>query len=152
MADRIDKPEGHLIRRDFLSKVFAIWGTLSFLPIIAVVLKYISPVERREPTAEVIEVGTISELKTNSAKIVRFNREPVILVRTSSDQFRAFSARCTHLGCVVQFEPTDIPHFACNCHGSQFDINGKNIAGPAPRPLVPMKVTLRQSNIYVSKV
>jgi cytochrome b6-f complex iron-sulfur subunit len=39
---------------------------------------------------------------------------------------------CTHLGCVVK--PSE-EGFGCPCHGSRFDIHGKVMGGPAPRPL-----------------
>ncbi len=141
-----------LLRRDFLSKLLTWWGTFSILSVAAAILKYLTPPEAIAPSGDTLEEGTIYDIPINSAKIVKFHKEPVILVHTASDQFRAFNARCTHLGCIVQFVPAEVPHFACNCHGSQYDINGKNIAGPAPRPLTPMRVTIRQTTILVSKI
>lgn len=46
----------------------------------------------------------------------------------------AQSAICTHLGCTVNWQ-SDEKEYHCPCHGSIFDKDGKNIAGPAPRPL-----------------
>ncbi|MHC5010811.1 MAG: QcrA and Rieske domain-containing protein, partial [Planctomycetota bacterium] len=45
---------------------------------------------------------------------------------------RALSAVCTHLGCTVSRAGDG---FHCPCHGSRFDADGTNTAGPAPRPL-----------------
>jgi cytochrome b6-f complex iron-sulfur subunit len=39
---------------------------------------------------------------------------------------------CTHLGCIYKWDDL-ANHFACPCHGSQFQLNGDWIAGPAPR-------------------
>ena len=47
--------------------------------------------------------GKAAEMEKESGKIVKFGTKPVILVRTADDQFRAFSAVCTHLDCTVQF-------------------------------------------------
>jgi cytochrome b6-f complex iron-sulfur subunit len=54
------------------------------------------------------------------------------VVRTAEDGFLALYGVCTHLGCLPKWQ-TD--RFACPCHGSQFQLNGEYITGPAPRPL-----------------
>jgi cytochrome b6-f complex iron-sulfur subunit len=41
---------------------------------------------------------------------------------------------CTHLGCIYPWSDA-AGIFACPCHGSQFELNGDWIAGPAPRDL-----------------
>ena len=46
----------------------------------------------------------------------------------------AISSICTHLGCNVRWN-AERGGFDCPCHGSSFDKNGRNVAGPAPRPL-----------------
>ncbi|RME23038.1 MAG: ubiquinol-cytochrome c reductase iron-sulfur subunit [Candidatus Zixiibacteriota bacterium] len=45
----------------------------------------------------------------------------------------ALSAVCTHLGCLVDLAGDKIQ---CPCHGSHYDIHGRNLSGPALRPLV----------------
>lgn len=55
------------------------------------------------------------------------------IFRTGND-FRAVSAICTHLYCVVDWRP-DQNEFYCSCHGSRFSQEGINISGPAPKPL-----------------
>lgn len=60
-------------------------------------------------------------------------KEGVFLVPIGRSH-RALSARCTHLGCTLNYDPVSLK-FRCPCHGSQFDISGKRIAGPAKRDL-----------------
>jgi cytochrome b6-f complex iron-sulfur subunit len=47
---------------------------------------------------------------------------------------RAMSAVCTHLQCTVEFRAANQDLF-CNCHNGVYDLNGRNVAGPPPRPL-----------------
>lgn len=58
----------------------------------------------------------------------------VIVLRLSDTEFRAFTAVCTHSGCIVSnFSANRIN---CACHGSQFDTRGQVVRGPASRQLV----------------
>jgi cytochrome b6-f complex iron-sulfur subunit len=61
---------------------------------------------------------------------------PAVVLRTTSG-FTALSLVCTHLGCTVGSKPEG---FACPCHGSRFDIQGRVTRGPAAKPLRPLGV------------
>ncbi len=63
----------------------------------------------------------------------------MILIRAGEGDFRAFAATCTHLDCIVEFRKGDRKIW-CNCHNGQYDLNGRNVAGPPPRPLSPFEV------------
>jgi cytochrome b6-f complex iron-sulfur subunit len=52
----------------------------------------------------------------------------------SENGFLALYGVCTHLGCLPKWEPQN-NRFACPCHGSQYQLDGTWITGPAPRPL-----------------
>jgi Rieske Fe-S protein len=63
----------------------------------------------------------------------------VVLTKDASGKVCAFSAICTHQGCVV----TDVADgtINCPCHGSKFDaVTGARVAGPAKAPLPPVPV------------
>jgi len=139
-------------RREVLTMLLEFWSILTVLPFTVGLLKYLTPVRSADTQGESLRVALVADITENTARIVKLNKDPVIIVHTPSGQFKALSARCTHLGCIVQYQQGPIPHFSCNCHGSQFDINGKNIAGPAPRPLAPFRVTIQESAIFVSTV
>jgi Rieske Fe-S protein len=52
----------------------------------------------------------------------------------------AFASRCPHLGCIVDHRPGS-EHFRCPCHGSQFDLTGRRVKGPATRGMTALDVT-----------
>ena len=105
------------------------------------VLRYVSPPVIPEATTAQVEAGSTNdpELLGRGFKIVRFGADPVILIRVSETEYRAFTATCTHLDCVVEFRQAERVIW-CNCHNGQYDLNGRNVAGPPPRPLTPLQV------------
>lgn len=128
------------------------------LTVIYPVLRYITPPRVPEATANEVEAGDVNdpELRDKAFKIVRFGAEPVILVRAADDALHAFSATCTHLDCIVGFQKEQ-NRIWCNCHGGAYDLTGRNVAGPPPKPLTPYKVNLAArgsgpATIVVSKV
>ena len=52
---------------------------------------------------------------------------------------KAFADTCPHLGCKVDYQP-GASRFRCPCHGSEFEINGNKIKGPANKDMVPLDV------------
>ena len=105
------------------------------------ILRFVSPPRIPEATTNQVEAGAVNdpELLERGFKIVRFGGDPVILLRVADDEFRAFSATCTHLDCIVEYQSTK-QRIWCNCHGGEYDLNGRNVAGPPPRPLTPYEV------------
>jgi Rieske Fe-S protein len=107
------------------------------------------PAEPESSVASVV-AGKVSEFPLNSGKIVRMGSRPVILLRLASGEFRAFSAVCTHLSCRVQYRP-DTRLIWCACHNGTFDLTGKNIAGPPPRPLEAYAANVRGDEVVISR-
>jgi Rieske Fe-S protein len=120
------------------------------------VFRFISPPRIPEATTQQVEAGDVSEpiFLEKGFKIVRFGADPVIVVKVAEGDFRAFSATCTHLDCIVGYQK-DRSRMWCNCHGGAYDLNGRNVAGPPPAPLTVFKVNLvpkgGSSTIVVSK-
>jgi len=115
------------------------------------VLRYLIPPKSGEPTTSSVTLPwKPTEIRVNSGRIFRFGSQPGILVRTPAGELRAFGAICTHLNCTVQYreEKQDI---WCACHNGIYDLNGKNVSGPPPRPLEAYKTFVKGEQIVVSK-
>ena len=94
------------------------------------VLRYVSPPNIPEAATNQVEAGAVNDpvFFDKGYKIVRFGPEPVILVKVSDTDFRAFSATCTHLDCIVGYAK-EKGSIACNCHGGQYDLTGRKSEG-----------------------
>src|SRR5437868_12487329 len=112
------------------------------------VLRYlIPPVETNLGVDSVVAAAT-NELKPNSSKIYRFGSRPALLIRTAEGEYRAMSATCTHLSCTVQYRK-DSQQVWCACHNGMYDLNGRNVSGPPPRPLEQYQVHVQGEEIHV---
>ena len=58
------------------------------------------------------------------------------------------SSICPHLGCPVNWHP-DQSQFVCPCHGGIFNAEGRNVAGPPPRPMDPLDYEVRANRLWV---
>jgi cytochrome b6-f complex iron-sulfur subunit len=65
---------------------------------------------------------------------VTINKEQRVWVVRNEKGIYAFWSRCTHLGCTPNWFGAE-SRFRCPCHGSNFNLEGDVIAGPAPKPL-----------------
>jgi Rieske Fe-S protein len=71
------------------------------------------------------------------------------VVTQNGKDYVVFDSHCTHLGCLFSWNPAS--HlFECPCHGSEFDINGGVVKGPAPIPLVRIPFTVANGQIEIA--
>jgi Rieske Fe-S protein len=74
--------------------------------------------------------------------------DPAILVHLPGGELRAFSQKCTHLGCVVYYEP-ETGEMECPCHEGFFDARtGEVLAGPPQQPLGRIDVEVREGTVW----
>lgn len=114
------------------------------------VLRYVSPPKEAETATDAVVVGQRRDFPPDSGKVVRFGTRPAIVINTAAGELRAFSAVCTHLQCTVQYRP-DMELIWCACHNGRFDLTGRNVAGPPPRPLDALDVALRGDDVVLSR-
>jgi Rieske Fe-S protein len=114
------------------------------------VFRYLVPPKLPDMGSDAVLAAKVSELKPNSGKLFRFGSRPGLLIEVASGEYRAMSATCTHLGCTVQYRP-DLKEVWCACHNGMYDLNGRNISGPPPRPLEAFDVQVRGEDIFVRR-
>jgi Rieske Fe-S protein len=139
------------IRKEILDFIIGTSGILLALALIFAVKVYITPPIVLDTSVSKIIAAKVGELPPNSSRIFRFGNKPAILINTAGGVLKAFSAVCTHLNCTVQYsQETKI--ILCACHNGKFDLNGKVISGPPPKPLEELTVNVVGDNIIVSKL
>jgi Rieske Fe-S protein len=114
------------------------------------VLRYLVPPAVADLGGDSVVAAKVNELKPNSARIFRFGSRPGMLIRTADGEYRAMSATCTHLSCTVQYRD-DLREVWCACHNGMYDLNGRNVSGPPPRPLEAFDVHVRGDEIVVGR-
>lgn len=139
-----------MLRRHFVNTLLSSGILATAASIIYPILKFVIPPETAESAVMSVTAGRLDDVQPNTGKIFQFGDDPALIVRTAEGELRAFSARCTHLNCTVQYS-SDERQIVCACHGGVFDLNGKNVAGPPPKPLAAYSVNVRGDEIVVSR-
>ena len=144
-------PEPHdAPRRHFVNVLLGTGLLASAASFFYPVLKYLVPPKLPDLGSSAVLAARVSELKPNTAKTFRFGTRPGLLVQTGAGEYRAMSASCTHLGCTVQYR-ADLREIWCACHNGLYDLNGRNVSGPPPRPLEAFDVQVRGDEIFVRR-
>jgi cytochrome b6-f complex iron-sulfur subunit len=118
-----------------------VWGLIGgYLGInFLMFLRFFFPRALYEPNT-IVNIGYATDFAQGvNQQFLQSNRLWVIL---EPGRLFVIFARCTHLGCTPDWLPQQ-DMFHCPCHGSEYDPEGINFAGPAPRPMDRCKVTLQ---------
>jgi cytochrome b6-f complex iron-sulfur subunit len=137
-------------RRSFVSWLLSGGVAASLGSFFFPVVRFISPPRVTEAAVDEVMAGKVSEMKPNSGKIVKFGSKPALLVRASETEWKAFSAVCTHLNCTVQYQDTTAQIW-CACHNGTYDMSGRVVSGPPPKPLEEYAVRLRGDEVVISR-
>ena len=136
-------------RRSFIKLLvcFSVASTLGM--VVAPIVGFLIPsASRGSGTGGRVLAGTTDDIPVGSGKVVAMGNQPVIVVDLASG-VTAYSAVCTHLGCIVAYERA-LGHIVCPCHDGHFSpTNGGVLSGPPPRPLPPIAVAVEGNKIYL---
>jgi cytochrome b6-f complex iron-sulfur subunit len=114
------------------------------------VTKFMMPPNVPEAAVNEVVAGKVQMLKPNAAAIVKFGNKPVLLVRVSETEWKALTAVCTHLNCTVQYQE-NTHQIWCACHNGYYDLNGKVLSGPPPKPLDEFVVRIRGDEVVITR-
>jgi cytochrome b6-f complex iron-sulfur subunit len=136
-------------RRTFLSKLLGGALAVGVVGVIGAVMAYLFPPERRvfNPARRRMRVARADEIPLGKGKQVLFDGEPVWVLHLKGG-WSAFSAICTHQGCIVHWDEKRRT-LTCPCHAGVFDANGNVLSGPPPRPLKRFRVALVRDELYL---
>lgn len=116
------------------------------------VYRYLSPRPAPDPFAQghvkVDGIKLEDVAGPGSSKTGGYAGRGLVVMRTPSGSLRAFDTKCSHAGCNVRFEGS---RFICPCHGGIYDVDGKNVSGPPPRPLVELTIAESEGAFVVSR-
>ena len=91
------------------------------------------------------EIAKLADIPVGGSISATLDGKPILVAQPTEGTVVAFSAICTHKGCVVA---PDAAEFACPCHGSRYaSATGEVTAGPASRPLDPVTVTVEGDSV-----
>ena len=134
-------------RRAFLANaVLFDSGLLGFQGLAVRFVQYLYPEIPPEQEVEV-PAGRRDDVPAGGGVVLTLPTGKVALV-DAGGELRAFSAVCTHLGCIVRWE-AGMEHLYCACHGGMFDRAGRVVGGPPPRPLPRYPVEVREGQVFV---
>ena len=136
--------------RDLLTWILGTWGVGVLGAVMYPILRFLVPPDVPEAASLTVSAGKASDLKPNTGRLVPFGAEPAIVVRLANGELRAFTAICTHLSCTVQYRP-DLQQIWCACHNGHYDLTGRNVSGPPPRPLRAYDVNVNGDELVVSR-
>lgn len=136
-------------RRRFLGVLagFSIVSTLSMVatPIIGFL---IPPKSTAATAGGKVLVGTTADIPPGQGKVVPVGSRPTIIINTEQG-VKGYSAICTHLGCIVAWDPGS-QAIVCPCHDGRFSpLNGGVVSGPPPTGLPAAEVSVEDDKIFV---
>ncbi len=147
-------------RRNFMVRtILAVFGFIAAVMTVALGGFGIVPaLKKRQPGWS--DAGTLDDLAIDQPAERRFFEtvksgwqsekveRSVWLVKRADGSVHAFSANCPHLGCGYRWI-AEHNRFECPCHGSMFDLDGKVLAGPAPRRLDSLQTKVDNGRLLV---
>jgi cytochrome b6-f complex iron-sulfur subunit len=99
------------------------------------VLRYLRPIAAQEGNGpRRLTPEEVTRLGRERSLILQHGPTRLLLFEDDGQRVRALEARCTHEGCTVQYVPADSVVW-CACHNGRFDLDGRVLSGPPPRPL-----------------
>jgi menaquinol-cytochrome c reductase iron-sulfur subunit len=150
-------------RRAFHLIVLNVLGALIGLAIALPTLVYLLVPPKGRRNSAWLDAGDISQLTAGTPVELSFQKtrmdgwrlvtekRTAWVVKGADNKVTAFGPQCTHLGCAYHFDASSTK-FLCPCHNSFFSIDGKVLAGPAPRPLDQYVTKIENNHLQIGEL
>lgn len=133
-------------RRKFLGLSLGGVATVTLAATIYPLYRYLAP-RKEANSAGKVEIA-LKDVPEGGAKFFDYGGASAVLIKKRGGDLMAFSAVCTHLGCIVQWNK-EKQEFLCPCHGGQFTADGIVIGGPPPKPLPKLTFTVANGTVTI---
>lgn len=138
-------------RRGFIQFLLGFSVVSTIVGMLVPVIGYLLPKGSNSGSGAPVEVGKAEDFGPGSGKIVSVNDKPVIVVNGKAGGLKAFTAICTHLGCIVSWDARK-NSIACPCHDGFFNpVTGAVVSGPPPKPLAQYEVIVKDGKVLIGK-
>jgi Rieske Fe-S protein len=136
-------------RRSFLNLFLGVGATGWLSSLLYPVLRYLRPLSETATGPVKLTPDEVAKVEREHFCIARSGSKKVI-VFNANGELRALDAKCTHEGCTVQYVPGDSV-ILCACHNGKYDLDGRVLSGPPPRPLGKWVATKEGAEVTVTK-
>jgi len=148
MSEPANERSAGLSRRTFIVNVFlGLAGVLGAGTLALRFFEFLSPPAPPERDVEVAAIA-LEAVPDGGGTVVHLPGGHVAIERIG-DTVQAFSAVCTHLGCVIQWQPAREQAWYCPCHHGRYGRDGRVLGGPPPRPLTRIPASVRDGQVFV---
>jgi len=122
-------------RRRFLDFFLGASAVACLTSVFYPVIRYLKPLRAGGPAGPTrLTRDEVAKLEKQHFVIVPISGKRVLVLQNAAQQLLALDAKCTHEGCTVQYLAAESSIW-CACHNARFDLEGRVVSGPAPRPL-----------------
>lgn len=133
-------------RRTFLAASLGALGVAGLGAVLYPLLRYLAPLSSAGSRQKV--TLKLSEVPEGGAKFFELNGNAGVVIKLKGGSLAAYSAVCTHLGCVIQWQKEQ-NQFLCPCHGGQFSSEGAVVGGPPPKPLAKLPFVVNGESVTI---
>ncbi len=138
-------------RRKFIQMLLGFSILSTFAGIIVPIIAYLVPAKSQTGYGGPSDVGKIEDFPVGSGAVVSVSNKPVMVVNTKTGGVKAFSAICTHLGCIVYWDQKR-NLIASPCHDGLFNpVTGAVVSGPPPRALPAYELAIKDGKVLIGK-
>ncbi|HEX5591102.1 MAG TPA: Rieske (2Fe-2S) protein [Candidatus Limnocylindrales bacterium] len=136
-------------RRRFIRYLMSFSIVSSLAIVVTPIIGFLIPTKSASGTAGGrVLAGTLETLPVGTGAVIAVGSKPAIVVSTATG-VKAYSAICTHLGCIVLWDEA-AGAIICPCHDGRFNpATGAVVSGPPPAPLAPLATAVEGNEIYI---